>query len=70
MQLAAREGGYPHIVVSDGRILEANLRHLGLDLTWLQKELERQGAADAADIYLMTVDEARNTFLARKEETT
>ena len=69
LQLPTPDGGYPHIVVSDGRVLEANLQHLGLDLTWLRAELEQQGTAAAEDIYLMTVDERRNVFLARKEGT-
>lgn len=68
MQLSAPDGGYPHIVVSDGRVLEANLQHLGLDLAWLRAELERQGVAGTEDVFLMTVDEGRNVFLARKEE--
>lgn len=67
MQLATQDGGYPHIVVSEGRVLEANLRHLGLDSAWLRDELERQGVKRADEVYLMTVDEGRNVYLARKE---
>ena len=61
------DGGYPHIVVSDGRMLEANLRHLGLDPAWLREELERQGVERTEDVYLMTVDESRRCYLTRKE---
>ena len=69
MQIPTQDGGYPHIVVSEGRVLEANLKHLGLDLAWLRSELKKQGVAEPGDLYLMTVDEGRNVFLARKEET-
>ncbi|MDO4973915.1 MAG: DUF421 domain-containing protein [Eubacteriales bacterium] len=67
LQLPTQDGGYPHIVVSDGRVLKANLEHLGLDLPWLREELKRQGVEKAEDIYLMTVDESRHSYLTRKE---
>ena len=71
-QLDLPEGsaGYPHIVISDGRVLEANLRHLGLDAAWLDSTLREQGYASPAEVYLMTVDEGKAFFLARKEATT
>ncbi len=67
LQLPTQDGGYPHIVVSDGRMLEANLRHLGLDPAWLREELTRQGVERMEDVYLMTVDESRRCCLTRKE---
>ncbi len=67
LQLPTQDGGYPHIVVSDGRMLEANLRHLGLDPDWLREELTRQGVERTEDVYLMTVDESRRCYLTRKE---
>ena len=67
MQIQTQDGGYPHIVVSEGRVLEANLKHLGLDLAWLRSELQKQGVEEPGELYLMTVDEGRNVFLARKE---
>ena len=69
MQIQTQDGGYPHIVVSEGRVLEANLKHLGLDLAWLRSELKKQGVAEPGELYLLTVDEGRNVFLARKEAT-
>lgn len=67
MQLKPPDGGYVHIVISDGRVLEGNLRHLGLDLDWLSQQLSAQGVAGAEDVYLMTVDENRAVTLTRKE---
>lgn len=68
LDLPAPDGGYPHIVISDGRVLEGNLQHLGLDRAWLSEALEKQGSPDAEDVYLMTVDENREIFLTRKEQ--
>ena len=68
LDLPAPDGGYPHIVISDGRVLEGNLQHLGLDRAWLSEALEKQGGPEAEDVYLMTVDENREIFLTRKEQ--
>ena len=67
MNRCAPDGGYPHVVISDGHVLEANLLHLGLDKTWLDQRLHRLGVQDSKAVYLMTVDESRRVFLARKE---
>ncbi len=67
LAIGAPDGGYPHIVISDGRVLEGNLRLLGLDLAWLEGQLRARGCADSGEVYLMTVDESRTVFFARKE---
>lgn len=50
-------------VIMDGRILEDNLKRMGLDLKWLQKELEKQGHKNAKEIYLGVCDENNKLFL-------
>lgn len=67
MNRSAADSGYPHIIISDGRVLEANLLHLGLDRNWLDQKLCRLGVRDSKDVYLMTVDEGWHVFLSRKE---
>ena len=67
MNVPLPDGGYPQIVISDVRVLEANLKHMGLDLNWLRHSLQEQGSADAEEIYLMTVDETKEVFVTRKE---
>ena len=69
LDLPQGNAGYPHIVISDGRVLEANLRHLGLDAAWLDNTLREQGYASPAAVYLMTVAEGKAFFLASKEAT-
>ncbi len=66
--LDAGPGGYPTIVVSDGRILEANLRHAGRDLAWLDRQLRDRGFENAAGVFLMTVNRAGQVYFAPKEE--
>ena len=39
-------------VIMDGRILEENLKRLGLDINWLEKELSCKGYKNAKEIFL------------------
>ena len=68
MGLDAGPGGYPTIIVSDGHILEANLRHAGRDLPWLTKQLKARGHEDAKNVFLMTVTNSGQIYFAPKEE--
>lgn len=44
-------------IIMDGRILEENLKCKGLDLTWLQKQLEAQGYKNAKEIFFGVCDD-------------
>ena len=63
----ARESGLPRVVVSDGRVLENNLRALGKDRAWLREELGRRGCREPGEVFLLLADEAGQTFLTKKE---
>lgn len=67
LKLDAGEGGYPSIVISDGRVLEANLKHLGFDLSWLQEQLEARGAESPEQVFLMTATQSGRIYYAAKE---
>ena len=68
-QLGVRvpDGGCPLIVISEGRVIEKNLRALGSDAKWLQEELRRREKHEAKEIYLMTVNRAGQSYIAEKE---
>lgn len=66
--LDAGPGGYPSIVVSDGRVLEANLRHAGRDRAWLTRQLKERGLEDTKNVFLMTVNNAGQVYFAPKED--
>ena len=70
LKLDAGRGGYPSIVISDGRVLEENLRHLGFDRNWLQKQLQEKGARSPAQVFLMTATETGQIYYAAKEAQT
>ena len=63
------DGGYPRILVSDGRVLSENLRRCGHDERWLKKECQKRGAASPEEVFLLTCDTADHIYFCRKELT-
>ena len=43
-------------LIMDGRILHGNLKRMGLDINWLQKELELQGYKNPKQVFLALSD--------------
>lgn len=64
----AGPGGYPIIIICEGRVLEANLKHLGLDRKWLDKELKKRKIKDTKDVYLMMANRSGQIYFAQREE--
>ncbi|MBR5614060.1 MAG: DUF421 domain-containing protein [Clostridia bacterium] len=50
-------------VIMDGRILHDNLKRLGLDLTWLEKQLKQQKYSSAKEVYLGICDSDNVLYL-------
>ena len=50
-------------VIMDGRVLHENLKRLGLDLIWLDKQLKTQKYGSAKEIYLGICDKNNNLSL-------
>lgn len=69
LQLPTEDSGYPVIVISDGRILEDNLKKSGRDLAWLDGELKRHGAENARQVFLLSVNAAGQIYYCAKEDT-
>ncbi len=67
MKVSVEEGGLPLVVVSDGRVLDHNLRALGHDRPWLDKQLKRRGCSGPEGVFLLLVDQSDAIYLARKE---
>lgn len=67
LKVSVEESGLPRVVVSDGRLLEHNLKLLGHDRPWLDRQLSQRGLRDIADVFLMLVDEADGVYLAKRD---
>ena len=50
-------------IIMDGRIMHENLKRLGLDLIWLDKQLKKQKYENAKEIYLGICDKNNNLTL-------
>ena len=49
-------------IIMDGCILHENIKRLGFDITWLEKQLKQQHYKSAKEIYLAIWDENQVTF--------
>lgn len=65
--ITPQDAGRYTAVISDGRILSENLRHMGRDERWLDAELARRGAEHSTDVYLMLLSEGGQIYFAEKE---
>ena len=55
------------MIINDGRVLEHNLRQRGLDDIWLDRQLKAHHVKRSQDVFLLTVDEQNQVYLAEKE---
>ncbi len=67
LKVSVEEGGLPLVVISDGRLLEHNLKALGRDQRWLDKQLAQRDCKNPESVFLMLVDQAGAIYLARKD---
>jgi len=68
MKIDCADTGYPMTVISSGRVVESNLRLLSLDFDWLKKELESNNIDSPEKVFLMTVNSARESYIALRED--
>ena len=50
-------------VIMDGRILHDNLKRMGLDIKWLEKQLKEQGFKNAKEVFLGLCDKNNQLYL-------
>ena len=59
--------GYFSILINNGRIIDKNLKRMGRDERWLQKQLQKRGAQSVRDVYLLMLNDAGQIYFAAKE---
>lgn len=67
LSLACQTPSLPIIVINDGRILDHQLKWLGYDRKWLQKQLKSRNFSDSKQVFLLIADETGVVFCAGKE---
>lgn len=55
-------------LIMDGQILGQNLKHMGLDLTWLDKQLKQRGIHSAKDVLLALCDRNLKLVIYQNEK--
>lgn len=50
-------------LIMDGRVLENNLKRLGLDLIWLDKQLKQRGIQSAQGVFLAVCDKNKKLLI-------
>ena len=68
MGVTTQEAGLPVVLVSDGRLLEHNLKGRGYEDVWLEKQLASHGLTSPQQAFLLTVDETGTTYCVPKKE--
>lgn len=68
MGVATQETGLPVVLISDGRLLEHNLKGAGYEEIWLEKQLAAHGLHSPRQAFLLTVDETGSTYCVPKKE--
>ena len=67
LSVPVEEAGLPLVVVSDGRLLEHNLKALGHDRAWLDARLAERDCPGPENAFLLLVDQGGGIYLARKD---
>ena len=57
---------YSSLLISEGKILQENLEHIGKDEKWLWEELAKYNVSDINDIFLVEYDGDDKLFIVRK----
>ena len=65
ISVLSKSCGFDRIVISDGEIRQASLKALGLSDRWLMNSL---GKTKPSDVFLMAVDEKKQTVIIEKEK--
>ena len=69
MKLSPEQETLSTEVIMDGRILEDNLKRMGLDLTWLDKQLKQCNIYSPHDVFLAVCDRNLKFVLYEKTST-
>lgn len=55
-------------LISDGQILEQNLKQINLDRYWLEDQLKTKGIKDVSEVYFASIDTQGNLFINTYKE--
>ena len=57
LNIKTEERALPHVIISDGRVLDENLTALGYDRLWLDQQLKEGGCSHPRSVFLLMADQ-------------
>ncbi|MBQ3405300.1 MAG: DUF421 domain-containing protein [Oscillospiraceae bacterium] len=69
LNIDSGNSSYPVILINDGHIIDGNLKLLGIDRAWLDKELKKRNIESPEDVFLLTSDSSFNIYVDEKDKT-
>ena len=60
----------PTLIINDGRLMEKNLRHRGLNDVWLNRALQLHKISSVKDVFFLSFDDSGNILLIPREDRT
>lgn len=66
--LSVPSGGYPLLIINEGRVLGENLHLLGKSERWLNAEIKRRGLQSPRQVYCMSLDSRGSIYFAPMED--
>jgi uncharacterized membrane protein YcaP (DUF421 family) len=67
LKIAAEDYSIPRCIISDGRLIERNLKESGKDMNWLHAQLKARKVSSVKDVFYMTVDDFNKIYFIEKE---
>lgn len=67
MSLTPLERGVPLVLVSDGKLIQRNMKILGKDRNWIEKQIQKHNIDSIQDVFIFTLDDVGNFFMQAKE---
>jgi len=59
--------GLPHLLIMDGRLMNANLKSCGVNEEWVTNELRKRKISSFEKVFIMMLDDAGKVFLVPKQ---
>ena len=66
LQLSSEDEGYATVLIEEGKLLAENLRVVGKDRHWLDRELRRRGCSSVRQVYVLILFRSGKIYFARR----
>lgn len=68
IRLHPDEAGIAQVLVSDGKVIQHNLKQLDKDEQWLLRQCRRRGISSLSEVFLLTLDDQGNLFIQKNKQ--